>query len=402
MVTAIFTAFIVIAALAVSVDVGRITSERSQLQNGADAAAAALASFCADGSVRCSADPSVNKLQELAGRNAQDGSADLSGGSYGGGSWDPACFHGTLDVPLPGVNCPAGEYVDISNCPPAPDWLTADFPYVETRPHTLEKDSTTILPNIFGKALSGASTGDTYRTCARAAWGSPKSYSSTVPVTFSMCEWQEFMATTGNVYGDKPVGRPGYGGADQPPWPSANYDQVIYLANSDKSAPCTKDGRDGPGGFGDVQAPGCQATVSTGGWLVGDNGENIASDCKTVLANLRGTVVSIPVFDCLYKLNTTYNGPLPGNDVCDGSGSGGTYNYHVAGWARFYISGYSFPGVRSPSYIAATNTSPQGYPCTNSESCISGWFVKGELEADAILPPDGSSDYGSYAIVPAG
>jgi hypothetical protein len=221
-------------------------------------------------------------------------------------------------------------------------------------------------------------------------------------VTFSVCEWDRFMGSTGGVYPELPKGRPGYGGAQQPPWPAAQFDKVIYLQSSDKAAPCTRGGRDYDGGFGDVKAPNCSATVSTGGWLVGDNGANISNDCKTVLPTLKGTVVLVPVFDCLYIANTTYNGAVAGAGHCDGSGSGGTGNYHVAGWAKFYLSGYSFPGARSPSYISATNTSPQGYPCANNEVCISGWFLKGELQADAITAPGGLDDFGTYAVLPAG
>jgi hypothetical protein len=184
--------------------------------------------------------------------------------------------------------------------------------------------------------------------------------------------------------------------------PAAQFDKVIYFANSDKSADCTRAGRDYNGGFGDVMATNCSATVSTGGWLVGNPGENIDNSCKTVLPSLRGTVILVPVFDCLYVANVTYNGTRAAAPHCDGSGSGGTGNYHVAGWAKFYLSGYSFPGLRQKSYIAATNTSPQGYPCSNSESCISGWFLQGELQADAITAPGGSDDFGTYAVLPAG
>jgi hypothetical protein len=211
------------------------------------------------------------------------------------------------------------------------------------------------------------------------------------------------MGSTGNVYPESPKGRPGYGGVGQPPWPAAQFDKVIYMSGSDKAADCTRAGRDYNGGFGDLKATsGCSVTVTTGSWIVGDNGENITQPCKAVLKDLQGTVLLVPVFDCLFVSNSVYTGSVSGAGSCDGSGSGGTGNYHVAGWAKFYLSGFSFAGERKPSYIPATNTSPQGYPCKNNESCISGWFLAGELQADAITAPGGPDDFGTYAVLPAG
>jgi hypothetical protein len=109
----------------------------------------------------------------------------------------------------------------------------------------------------------------------------------------------------------------------------------------------------------------------------------------------------VPVFDCLYVTNSEYTGPLPEHDKCfgkqrGGDSKGGTYNYHIKGWAKFYVSGYVFPGSREKSYVS------KALPCDTSESCLSGWFLKGQLEASAILPPGGSDDFGTYAVLPAG
>jgi hypothetical protein len=344
----------------------------------------------------------------LAGWNAADDKSDLSGGAPEA-SWPAVCFQSTDKVSLPDVDfdelkCDEGrnKYENINECTPLPDWLTPEFPYVETRPRTLTSENTTILPNFFGQALAGGSEGGTFQTCARATWGPPKTYSGTVPVTFSVCEWEHFMDSTESVYPHLPIGTPGYGGAGQPAWPADNFDRVVYLKDSDKAAGCTRDGRDYDGGFGDLKVgTTCSSTVSTGGWLVGDNGTNISNPCKNALKGLQGTVILVPVFDCLFVSNTVYNGSVSGAGHCDGSGSGGKGNYHIAGWAKFYMSGYNFAGERAASYIPATNTS-SGFPCKNSESCISGWFLKGELQADAILPPGGSDDFGTYAVLPAG
>ena len=393
----LFAGGVAMGALAISVDVGNAMVERRSIQNGADAAVMALAASCGKGDVdacvpAAAMDP-LGQLTKLAGANAtagysNDGLTKIEGSC--------AQFVAPLPRVDPGfADCLAGDYSELTSCLPATASVQGGN-YVEIRTETKTSDDN-IMPKVFSQMLAGGGPNVTVRACARATWGAIGSYTGTVPVTFSYCEWKSFMDTMSD-YPRGPNGVPGYGGVDQPAWPADKYDTVIYLANSDHSAPCTtSNGKDGPGGFGDLVAPGCQATVSTGGWVVGDNGKNITNDCRDVLKKLRGTVISIPVFDCLVISNGVYNGAVPSD--CN-NGTGGTYNYHIAGWAKFYLSGYSFPGAREGSYISSTNTS-SGYPCKNSESCVSGWFLKGQLDATTIVPP-GPNDFGTYAVLPAG
>lgn len=391
---------VVMGMLALSVDVGNIWSERRQLQNGADAASLALADACAQNAsaAGCSTDPTANGLQSLAGDNAIDKLAGLDPANGQG----KICFRGTSSITLPSPLCvDPGSYQQLTKCPPLPSWLTADFPYVETSPVTKSAGAnSTILPKYFSQLLAGGGPDVAETACARAAWGQPASYSGSVPLVMSECEWSGFVKSTSFVYPAPPEGSvPGYGGAGEPPWPAQSFEHVIYFANSDKAAPCTySNGKDGPGGFGDVQVSGnnCAATVSTNSWLVGDNGKSVSVDCKPAIAAMRGKVVAVPVFDCLFIDNSTYTGLVAGAGSCDGSGSGGTYNYHIAGWAAFYLSGYVFPSAQAPSYLTGLP------PCSSSESCISGWFVKASLDANSIVAPGGANDYGTYAVVPAG
>lgn len=391
---------VVTGMLALTVDVGNVWWERRQLQNGADATSLGLAAYCAQKGADC--DPA--KVAYLLSANATDNAAqyDLRPGQASNG----ACGRAVVGAPATLDQCPSATtdaaLTDLSKCPPLPDWLKgagATIPYVETYSKTEQPDGQTILPKFFSQALLGGPGPDvTVTACARAAWGPPSSYTGAVPVTFSACEWNNFMTATGSVYPNLPVGFPGYGGAGQPAWPDSSYERVIYFKDASHTAPCTNsNGKDGPGGFGNVQLSGgvCEATVSTGGWLIGEQGNSMTNPCKDVLAALRGTVVNIPVFDCLYISNTAYNGTVAAAPTCNG-GSGGTYNYHIVGWAKFYISGYVFPSMRQASYITGSN------PCSNSETCLSGWFVKGELQATGIAPPGGAGDFGSYAVLPAG
>lgn len=405
-ITAVITMFVVIGVLALSIDVGRMTYERSQLQNGADATAMALGSYCGQKPTpaQCTSDPTQNQLEQLAGLNAADGKTDLSD-THGGAPFIPVCFHSAGSFSFAGqppCAAPPTTTEQLDNCLPLPTWVTSGFPYVETRARTLESSDSTLLPSVFAKALTG-SDGTTHMTCARATWGPPKSYSGSIPLTFSACEWDNFTHMAGFVWPTPPSdASPGYGGAGQPAWPPVAYEKVIKFQDGDKSAPCTySNGKDGPGGFGDVQPLGgvCSQTVQTGGWLLGDNGKSVDVKCRAPLAAMRGHAVLVPVFDCLYVTNFVYTGPKPDDSLCQGkttSTVGGTYNYHIKGWAKFYLSGYVFPSDEQKSYVS------KAFPCASSESCISGWFLTGELAADSISEPGGDTDFGTYAVVPAG
>ncbi|WP_068402089.1 TadE/TadG family type IV pilus assembly protein [Kribbia dieselivorans] len=384
---------VLMGMLALSVDVGQIMYERRQLQNGADATSLALADACARDTADCT--PGSGTIAALLGQNAADGAAQYDSSRPGAG----VCGRGVTQ--LDACAAPNADMADLAECTPLPPWLADNsaIPYVETYTATETASGGDKLLLPFSRVLAGGSAGDKGTTaCARAAWGPPTSHTATVPVTFSECEWQRFMDATGDEYPAGPSGAaPGYGGVDQPGWPDAGVERVVKLKDSDSTAACTfSNGKDGSGGFGDLKGTGCKATAITNKWILGDPGNNIQNDCKTVLPPLRGTVIDVPVFDCYYRSNNVYTGPVSGA-TCNG-GSGGQHNYHIAGWAKFYLSGFSFPGgtVRQPSLLTGN------YPCANNETCLSGWFLTGELQAEAISEPGGDNDYGTYAVLSAG
>lgn len=391
----------VMGMLALTVDVGNAWSERRQLQNGADATALALASDCAAGrEAACTGDP-VGSLTPLAGGNADDGRSDVE-----------VCYRSGGSFSFVGTPCPTGDYGQLTKCIPTPDWLTSDFPYVETKTRTRSADgSTTILPKFFSQMLLGGPGDDvSVEACARATWGPPTSYTGTIPFVLSACEWQGFMDTNGDGrvddsdlgYHIRPADgvKPGYGDSGQPAWPAPSREQIMYIFDGSDVTSCDYLNKDTAGGFGWVQSDNCQATVTTDGWVQISTGKAPDNPCKTILEGLRGSVVPIPVFDCLVKDPSTEPSGAISNYTCSADAAGGakTY-YHIKGWAQFYVSGYNMPSMIETSYLSGV------VPCSNPSACISGWFVEGALSGapgGTIGSPGGSGDFGSYMVVPAG
>lgn len=416
-VTAAVVAVVAMAALAISVDIGRITWERGQTQNAADASVMALADLCAGNPSACFAgNPEIaNRLKPLLNGNSTEDDlgqlAQAPDSAYAFGY----CGRGQNREPSGLEQCIAqgsSAWTNTRQCPPLSDWLTTGdgvkIPYVEAYAKTLTASGDGFLPSIFEP-----DTKSTQVTCARAAWGPPNSYSGTIPFVISACEWQGFMDTNkdGKVddsdlgYEPKPVGAwPGYGGSTQPAWPTPARERVIYIFDGKSASPCSYNGKDTAGGFGWVipDTTTCEATVSSDGWVPISTGKPIDNTCKNLLDTFRGTVVALPVFDCLVKdPSVPPSGPITGYPcTVDGTGGAKTY-YHIKGWAKFYVSGFNMPSKSANSFVKT----PPAPPCSNPDACISGWFVEGQLSGkpgSTVGPPDGSNDFGAYQVVPAG
>lgn len=401
-ITVVFAAMlslVFMGLLALSVDVGSMLYERRQLQNGADASALALASGCASDDALCDPTHGDLALDDLLNDNAADETTQFDPDRAF--APDGACGRDAGALPA----CPSEDpdtapgYDEIRECPPLPDWLLGDgagIPYVETYTRTETDGGSTLLPRYFSRALTGED-GASIRACARAAWGSPGSYSGTVPFTFSVCEFQYYIAEYGGTYPPGP-GSSGYGvGAGQTPWPSASQEKTIYLkagSSSPEPRSCRyNEMNDFPGAFGFVTSDNCEAEIATGGWLDTDTGVSVPNDCKPLLPPMHNTVVSIPVFNCVQGGATAPTQPIEDLD-CTDLGTGTHAWYHIAGWARFYISGIKAPSIDYPSAVS-------GAACGSSEVCLKGWFVQGELDATSI-DPDPDNDFGTYTVLPAG
>ncbi|WP_404391251.1 Tad domain-containing protein [Humibacillus xanthopallidus] len=401
-------ATVVMGMLALTVDVGSIMVERRSLQNGADAASMALADVCAQDEASCDPNDGENDAMLTSLLEANTGSDGLSQLELDGNRPDTTngqCARTPTGSSFPGMpEClSASETADIAalnECPPVPAWLAdePEIPYVETYSRTLSEGGTSILPKYFAQTLVGTPPDSSVSACARAAWGAPTSYTGTIPITFSVCEWQYFMDDYGGYVAELP-GPNGYGsGPGQTPWPTTDREKVIYLKASSSAEPktCFYNGmNDFPGAFGFVTSTGCVATVTTEGWVDTKTGTAVPNDCKPLLSGMHNTVVALPVFDCVQGGASAPTADIATLD-CTDLGTGTQAWYHIAGWAKFYIS-----AVRAPSVNLLSGIS--GEACSNSEVCLKGWFVKGSLEdVDSITAPDGDNDFGTYAVLPAG
>ena len=410
--TILFSSGVIIGTLAISVDVGNIMAERRQVQNTADAASFAFAQICANRSADCV--PTGAAVQSaltavLAGNSADGfGKMDTSISPADNG----LCGRALSGVPSCDSADPTKQVADIRDlgkCPPLPKLLADNegLPYVEAYTRTLSPSGATVLPKFFSQAITGAGTGVSVSACSRVAWGRTGTYTASIPLVFSSCEWMKETNNGNDWVLNPPTGdRPGYGGVSQPSWPDTSKEVVIKIHDpSNETDDCSWNGKDTAGGFGWVSSVNCQASVSTDGWIKIDTGNNTPNTCKTILDGLVGGVVNLPVFDCLVASSTTPAGAIPTADgACDPTqqqSNGNNSYYHIAGWAKFYLSGYSLSGNSSASVLPGGHSS-----CTtsngNGDRCIYGWFLKGTLDGASIVPPGGVGDFGTYSIVPAG
>lgn len=397
---------VVMGMLAMTVDVGGIWLERRQLQNGADAASMALADICARDATKCDPNHTPSALDPLLNLNAgKDQASQLDSRS---GTVKGQCARKPGSTTFPGMpECESASttaaITDLTKCPPLPTWLknVAGIPYVEAYSRTETASGSTILPKYFSQLLLGGGSDVSVTACARAAWGTPGSYTSTVPITFSACEWKKQTSGGTNYVSEGPTGaKPGYGPST---WPSPSRETVITLHDpNDTDQICTWNGKDTAGGFGWVDGANCAAQVTTGGWAQIDTGNNVPQPCKDKLPGLVGTVIALPVFDCIVKSTGAPSGAPPTTPgACDPSkkqSSGNNSWYHIAGWAKFYLSGYKLSGNGQSSNLPGSNAS-----CSGGDRCLFGWFLKGTLDdATSIVAPGGTNDFGTYQVLPAG
>jgi len=396
--------------LALAVDVGNVWHERRELQNAADATALSLARECAEAGANAALCVSANsEVASLLNPNVGSGAAQFAAETADAYAPYGACER--LDMgPLPEcLELSDAAFGDLSECPPLPDWLTgagAGIDYVETyaRTQSGEADST-VLPGFFSGLVLGGGSDMRVIACARAAWGPPGPRSDSVPIVISACEWQDQTSGGTNYVSEPPAGVPGYGGAGQPAWPTGREVEIILHNPNDEASDCDWNGKDTAGGFGFVQENDCSAEVSDDGWVPIDTGNDVPQDCQDFVDGLAGTVISIPVFNCLLAVHPTDpdpSGPAPTEPegICDPTRpdmAGNNGWYHIDGWAKFYVSGYSLSGHSEPSVMPGGLTS-----CTTAGArCLYGWFLQGHLDSDAI-DPNGGSDFGTYTILPAG
>jgi hypothetical protein len=354
---------------ALTVDLGRLSAERRELQNGADAVALAMAADCIKG-VSCSSTTStvLSAAKNLASQNALDTQTAIARAS---GIGNPIC--GTF----PGLaSCAALDANTIYDCPTEPPSL---MKYVRVYTRTLLADGTSSdLPFSFGQLFSGR-LGQTQQACAQAAALPLGSAKDSFPAVIAECAW-DYMTQGGTRYAPEPPYSPAPTTVLGPPAP--NIPAVLQpfalklightngVGNNDPSR-CDRGpaGQFYSGGFGWTDTDDsthCETTFtfSEGIWnATGSNGASVPAGCKTggeSLLKFVGKTVYVPI--------TT--------------GTSGS-SYVISGMAAFYVAGFRAPAALPPNSF-------DGYTSTFSINAPDvgfwGWFT-----APIVPPGDGTS-----------
>ena len=293
-------ASMLIAFAAFVLDTGALYTERRELQVGADAAALALAQDCAKSN--CT-DLSA-KADVMADLNASDGQSTAT-----------AELLGTASVEVVNRTNDAGSNID-------GDGSTVDFHFAR----------------IFGQ------NGHAVSARAVASWYYPGG-ATTLPLTFSLCEWN----LTGGLNGLTPG----------PPY-SGPVDVIFFHDAGNNGAPVCPSGpagQDIPGGFGWLDpSAGCSITINALGWVPGSTGNSAPNGCNP--ADLINREVMLPIFDDVVKVPQAAG-------VC-----GGNRCYHVYGFAGFYITGMQLGGNGN-----VWTVNPPA-PCGPAKRCIGGYFTR--------------------------
>lgn len=322
---------------ALVVDVGQLYQERAELQNGADAAAMAVAESCATGTCDTA----------LANQYADANASSLTGKTEG---VNLVCGSmGTLGT------CPTSTGA-LTDCPSAP---TSGLGYVDVHTSTKTATGATMLPPTFAQTLLGNSSdqGNTVQACAQASW-SGAAAANTLAFTLSACSWDSW-TSQGTNFAPAP-----------PAVPSASYDHQLNLANLKNAAGCTGEasGADGAGAFGwaQDQTGSCGIYTSTPTFPAA-TGVSAGSTCQTAMSNAQASkkAVLLPVYSAV-------------------QGTGANTVFTLKGFAAFVITGYSLPGFFASDWLNPANN-------TCSFKCIDGYFTKALVPGSA-----GASQGGTY------
>jgi Flp pilus assembly protein TadG len=320
---------------ALVIDAGQLFQERAELQNGADAAALAVAKSCATGT--CAAAAATTLAAQYANANA----SALTGNTAA----SVVCGTGTLGA-CPGVT---GAQTD---CPVAP---VGGAGYVDVRTST-KVGASLLLPPIFAKSLlgNGSYQGSTVKACAQAQWGGASSpIIITAAFTISVCEWQK-ATTNGTVYQSATA-------------PSVSFDQQIKLRIS---------GSTGTGCNAGTSYPSPDDAVSLFGWMIEGNPGGCTWNQNTP-PGATYLVLTSPPTDCnpgLFNDWTNRHTVIDMPVYTSVTGIGASAVYHLQGIYAFVVTGYNVPAT-----FGGTTSEPDwlnaALSCSGATYCINGYFV---------------------------
>lgn len=355
---------VLLGSAALVIDVGQIYQNRAELQNGADAAALAVAKQCQQTQGPCVQATALGTAGLYATNNASALTQDSAG-------IDVVCGSGGLST------CPSGIYGNgLTNCPRDP---TNGANFVDVLTETKVRSGSTLLPPVFARTIVGNSTynGTTVKACAQAQWGGALQ-SDSLALTLSLCQWQDLTGSGGSGF-NTPV--------------------PVFIKG--KAKPCAGPaGQNMPGGFDWLQqtsSSACTAYIDlTTDTTVTNTGNNVSGACKTALVNdvnaaIAGNPVTVfvPVFGC--------NQSAPA--WCPVTGTGANAQYYVVGLAGFQILGYAnIPGL-SDKGTNSLCTAVKG--SGGNQPCIEGQFAKG-LDPVAKQPTPTPGPFGANGIALTG
>jgi hypothetical protein len=382
--TLVFVAVSLVALLALSafaIDFGRMYEERRQLQNGADAAAVAIAEDCARGLCDGSYDEYAT-AEIYVDQNARDGAAN---------AW-------LVDLDL-------GEQT------------------VTVHNRTEDPGGDNKFDMLFASVVGF--DGFTVGAEATVAWGGLVSQPATIPIIISDCEWDRpyweggagGMHSTGPhlfpepVNGDLDLGPEYPDWSDPTDWSANGWDLdedgvadpaplsvILTFHDGGTTDPCAAQaGQDTngdgslSGGFGwlDIDGAPCEAWIAVdedgNEWSGEDPGASPSTGCdKDTLTGLLfdgidgSGVVWVPYFEDENGLN----------------GSNGEYK--IAGAGAFFVTGYNFggqytgirPGYETDIPCRPGGRRPLGWTSGNDDRCLAGFFVEdygstGEIDPNA-------------------
>lgn len=356
---------LVFAAIAAFViDVGALYEERRDLQNGAEAAALAIAIDCADG-LTCTPGATAARGDAYAGLNSNDGESTV----------DPSdvCFG-------PSTTCFGTETV------------AANEVMVRARTQDngpdLDGDPSTV-DHFFARIFGNGGT-EVFAT-AKARWGTPGGL-ATLPLTFSICEWENLVPDP-DAAGAFPTDPATIVFHDSQLGGDSSDDDCIANAGQDEGI----DGARAPGGFGNLwtgDPPDCMADIvlvngfGVAGRMNGGSLFNANMGCSGLDADdFTDRLHLIPIYD-LY---------IPDDEpLCMASAFSQHGCYRIIGFGALYIEAMRFPGNADPtgfrcSDVSNPPTAEGTPPVGNGDSCVVGHFESVVSVEDALggLVPGG-------------
>jgi Flp pilus assembly protein TadG len=346
LVAVLFAGGVLLGLGAMVIDVGQLYQERAELQNGADAAALAVAKSCATGV--CSASGALT----TAGTYASENASVLTGGTEAAS----VCGSGAGDT-LTACGTPGTA---MTSCPPNPTGTN----YVDVSTSTKTSGGATVIAPVFAGELlgNGSYAGTTVQACAQAEWGGAPSNTLSTAFTISACEWSA-ATTNGTVYAQAPPYPPDT-------TPSSTLDQVIkFRSGSGTGCAAYPAPDDAVSKFGWVaETGGCTLQLTGTGvttYGVLNSGSSSSPDCNTPLYDdaQDKTLINVPVYTSV-------------------TGSGASAVYNLLGFAAFVVTGYNIPGSTFNKYTDWLKSSNQ---CTGTTYCINGYFVSQLLTGDGTF-----------------